>query len=120
MGVQFSLSSFPGYIIHSGFVHISVSITVISKMKLPHLVALLSRRCCLPSQFFLFCVLGVLLLDLADTLCASVFVLHEEDGLLVTFLMQGAVFCPVVTHCFTPRSVDIFTPGGYCGHQIYM
>lgn len=55
-----------------------------------------------------------------EALCASLFVLQEVDGLLDTFLMQGAVFCPEPAHLFTPGSVDGFTPGGPCGDQIYM
>lgn len=74
----------------------------------------------LPSQGFLFCCLGVLLLDLAECLSTSLFVLHEQDGLLSTFLLQEAVFCPVPTHCFTPGSVDSFPSGGDCGDQIYI
>lgn len=62
----------------------------------------------------------MLLLGLVEAVCASLFVFQEVDGLLDTFLMLEAVFCPVPAPLITPGSVDGFTPGGHCGDQIYM
>lgn len=67
----------------------------------------------LPAQSFLF-------LHLAECLSSSLFVLHEQAGLLAPLLSQGAVFSSVSTLCGTSGSVEGFAPGGDCGNEIYI